>query len=67
MSSIRHAQLGGRVEQPQLEARAPRGELEPRERVDGGHVGTQRADVAGQVLHRETRRSSVPELIAGER
>ena len=45
------------MEESQLEARPSRGELEPGERVDGGHVGMQRADVAGQVLHRETRRS----------
>jgi hypothetical protein len=52
------------MEQPQLEACLSCGEREPRQRVEGGHVGTQRADVAGQVLHRETRRSSSLELIA---
>jgi len=51
------------VAQPQLEARAPRRELEPAERVDRLPVGGQRADVAGKPLHQETRRSRAPELI----
>jgi len=52
------------MDEPQLEAGLARGELEPRQRVDGGHVGTQRADVAGQALHRETRRSASAKFIA---
>jgi len=51
------------VEQPQLETRLPCGQLEARQRVDGRHVGTQRADVAGEILHCETRRPGGPELI----
>jgi hypothetical protein len=54
------------VEQPQLETGLPRGQLQARQRVDGGHVGTQRADVAGELLHRETRRPEGPELIAAD-
>jgi hypothetical protein len=55
------------VDEPQLEAALPRGQLEPRERVDRCHVGRQRANVAGELLHRQTRRSGRPELIAGRR
>jgi hypothetical protein len=54
------------VEQPQLEAGLPRRQLEPGERVDGRHVGTKRADVAGNLRHRETRRSRAPKLIASD-
>jgi hypothetical protein len=39
------------MHEPQLEAGLPRGQLEARQCVDGDHVGTQRADVAGEVLH----------------
>jgi len=51
------------VEQPELETGLSRGQLEARQRVDGRHVGTQRADVAGEILHCETRRPGGPELI----
>jgi hypothetical protein len=51
------------VHQAQLETGLPRGQLEARQRVDGGHVGTQPADVAGELLHRERRRPGRLELI----
>ena len=39
-------QLGRRAAQPELQAEPPRGELQPREHVDRGGVGGQRAHVA---------------------
>jgi hypothetical protein len=54
------------VEQPELEARLPRRQLEPRKRVDGGHVGAQRPDVARELLHCKTRRPGVSEFIAAD-
>jgi hypothetical protein len=54
------------VEQAQLEARLPRGELEARQRIDGGHVCAQRPDVAAELSHCKTRRSGTLEFIAAD-
>jgi hypothetical protein len=54
------------MQQAKLEAGLPCGQLEARQRVDGGHVGTQRADVAGELLHRQTRRPDGSELIEAD-
>ncbi|HEX3686503.1 MAG TPA: hypothetical protein VHU60_02885 [Gaiellaceae bacterium] len=52
------------MQQPELEAGLSSGQLEARQCVDGGHVGTQPADVARKLLHRETRPSGGRKLIA---
>jgi hypothetical protein len=52
------------LHQAQLEAGVARGQLQARERVERGHVGAECADVAGELLHRQTRRPGVSELIA---
>jgi hypothetical protein len=54
------------VHEAQLEAGLPCGQLEARQRVDRGHVGTQPADVAGELLHLETRRPGRSEVIAAD-
>jgi hypothetical protein len=54
------------MHQAQLEAGLPCGQLEAGQGVECHDVGTQRADVAGELLHRQTRRPGGSELIEAD-